>query len=395
MLVAAAGLAAALLSKAAVWPFPLVLLLLDVYPLRRVRRLGWPRVLGEKIPFFVVTLVAAVPITYALRHGAVVTDVGQYGVMARIALPAYSVVVSAWRFLWPAALSPLYEMPAGISLLEPRFGLAIPVAVIATVMLIVLRRHWPAGLAAWTFSILMLASTTSAVRKTTDLAPDRYSYLAGLGFALLAGGALLGVMRLVGSGVLARPVAWLAVAAGLVAVVGLGAESWSYSQVWREPESLWRWAVELDPKCSVCHSKLGESVLGDPAQPLRAAEAEDLFRRAIALRPDHPHAYFNLGTALIVQGRYGEAEAPLRGYLERVPRSADGPERLGRLYLLEHRYDAAIPMLRTALTRNPGMPGLHGYLAEALQGRARELEANGRRAEAEPLIVESRALGEN
>ena len=392
IVVATVALAAALLSKAAVWPFPIVLLLLDVYPLRRVQRVGWRPLLREKIPLFAVTLVVAVPTMYALRHGAVVTDVGQYGLIARITLAAYSVVVSAWRFLWPAALSPLYEMPAGVSLLEPRFGLAVPAAVLVTVALILLRRRWPAGLAAWTFSILMLASTTSAVRKTTDLAPDRYSYLAGLGFALLAGGALLGVSRLVESGVLARPMAWIAVAAGLVAVVGLGAESWSYSEVWREPETLWRWAVELDPACSVCYSKLGESVLGDPAQPLRAAEAESLFRRAIALRPDRPHAYFNLGTALIVQGRYVEAEAPLRSYLERVPRSADGPERLGRLYLLDHRYDAAIPMFRTALSRRPDAPGLRGYLAQALQGRARELEANGRRAEAEPLIIESRAL---
>src|SRR5262249_45535404 len=130
MLLAAVGLAAALLCKAAVWPFPLALLLLDVYPLRRVRRLGWPHLLREKIPFFVVTVVAAIPITYALRHGAVVTDVAQYGVLARIALAAYSVVVSAWRFLWPAALSPLYEMPVSISLHEARFGLAIPVAVV-------------------------------------------------------------------------------------------------------------------------------------------------------------------------------------------------------------------------------------------------------------------------
>ena len=113
---------------------------------------------------------------------------------------------------------------------------------------------------------------------------------------------------------------------------------------------------ELDPTCSVCRSKLGESVLGDPAQPARAAEAEALFRRAIALRPDHPHAYFNLGTALMVQGRFAEAESPLRSYIERVPRSAIGPERLGRGYLLQNRFDAAVPFLRTALSRQPDTP---------------------------------------
>jgi protein O-mannosyl-transferase len=393
ILVAAGALAAALLSKAAVWPFSVSLLLLDVYPLHRRCRLGWWPLLREKIPLFVVTLVAAVPITYALRYGAVVTGVEQYGVVARITLAAYSFVVSAWRFLWPAALSPLYEMPTSVSPLDPRFGFAVAAAVLVTAALIFLRRYWPGGLAAWTFSALMLASTSSGVRKTTDVAPDRYSYLAGLGFALLVGGVLLGLVRFVRSGVLGRPVGWVAAVAGLAAIAGLSTESWSYSRVWREPESLWRWAVELDPTCSVCHSKLGESVLGDPAEALRAAEAENLFRRAIALRPDRPHAYFNLGTALIVQGRYAEAEAPLQRYLERVPRSADGPERLGRLYLLEQRYEAAVPMLRVALTRKPDTPGLRGYLAEALKSRARELQQTGRRAEAESLLVEARALG--
>jgi tetratricopeptide (TPR) repeat protein len=150
----------------------------------------------------------------------------------------------------------------------------------------------------------------------------------------------------------------------------------------------------LDPSCSVCYSKLGESVLGDPAHPLCAVEAEGLFRRAIALRPDRPHAYFNLGTALIVQVRYAEAEAPLRNYIERAPRSAAGPERLGRAYLLQSRYEQAIPLLRTALKQQPDAPGLRDYLIQSLEGRARELHARGQSAQAESLLAESRALGQ-
>src|SRR4029077_17279679 len=120
---------------------------------------------------------------------------------------------------------------------------------------------------------------------------------------------------------------------------------------------------------------------------------EGLFRHAVALRPDRPHAYFNLGTALLVQGRYAEAEGPLRGYMERVPKSASGPERLGRLYLLQGRYEGAIPLLRTALTRQTDMPRLRGHLSGALLGRAQELETAGLGPEAESLRAESRVLG--
>ena len=393
LFVCTAGFAAALLSKGAALPFPAALLLLDVYPLRRLRRLGVRPLVSEKIPLLLVTLVATVIIAYATRHGAVMTGTADYDAGARFTVAAYSFVVSAARLVWPAALSPLYEMPIRVTPLEPRFGLAIGTAIVVTVVLIALRRRWPGGLASWTFSALMLAPTSAALRKTTDLAPDRYSYLAGLGFAVLAGSAVLSVIRLVKSGALARPIGWLAAGAGVALIAGLGATSWGSSEIWRDGETLWRWAVELDPTCSVCNNKLGESVLGDPAVPLRAVEAESLFRHAVALRPDRPHAYFNLGTALLVQGRYAEAEGPLRGYMERVPKSAAGPERLGRLYLLQGRYEGAIAFLRTALMRQPDMPGLRAYLGEALLGRARELQAMGLGTEAESLMAESRALG--
>lgn len=392
-LLSAAALAAALLSKGSALPFIAALFLLDLYPLRRRARLGWPRLIQEKIPLLLVTAAGALVVLYALRHGAVLTQSSDYGAAARLATAAYSFVVAPVRFVWPVSLSPLYEMPARISLLEPRFGLAVVAAVTITAGLIVLRHRWPSGLAAWTFSALMLAPTGVAARKGADLAPDRYSYLAGLGFAILAGGAALGLIRLVRSGALARPIAWGVVATGVVALAGLGATSWSYAEVWAESESLWRWAVELDPACSVCHGKLGESVLGGPAGATRVVEAEALFRRAIGLRPDLPDAYSNLGTALVVQGRYAEAEAPLRSFMERAPAAASGPERLGLVYLLEHRYEAAVPLLRTALIRSPEAPGFRSYLAQALQGRARELEAKGQSAQADALRVEAGALG--
>jgi tetratricopeptide (TPR) repeat protein len=213
-----------------------------------------------------------------------------------------------------------------------------------------------------------------------------------MGFAVLVGGAALCVIRLVRRGTLTRFTGRSAAIAGVIALVSLGATSWSYAQVWRESETLWRWAVEVDPDCSICHGKLGESALGGPAGRTRVVEAEALFRRAIALRPDLPDAYYNLGTALALQGRYVEAEAPLRTYLERVPASASGAERLGLVYLLQRRYEPAVPLLRTAFVLRPRTADLRGYLIQALEGQAQELRAQGRHGEAEMLLAEVRAV---
>jgi hypothetical protein len=389
---AAVTLAAALLSKGAALPFVGALLLLDVYPLRRLRRLGgWPLV-REKTPLLLVTLAGAGGVIYAVRHGAVLTRISEHDGLARLAAAAYSFLIAPFRVIWPASLSPLYEMPALISPLEPRFALALAGAVLVTAVLIALRARWPGGLAAWMFSVLMLAPTSAVVRQGVDLVPDRYSYLSGMGFAVLVGGGALGVIRLVRRGTLTRSMGWSAALAGVIALAGLGIASWSYSQVWRESETLWRWAVEIDPDCSVCHGKLGESALGGPAGRARAVEAEGLLRRAIALRPDLPDAYFNLGTALVLQGRHAEAEAPLRRYMELAPWSASGPERLGLVYLVERRYEAAVPLLRTAFAQTPDAPDLRRHLVEALEGRARGLQAQGRGGEAETLLAEVRAV---
>lgn len=392
ILVCALAFAAAILSKGAALPLPATFFLLDLYPLRRLSRLGWRPLVREKIPLLLVLTAGVLTVVSALRQGAVLTQISAYGPIARLTAVIYAGVMSLARFAWPASLSPLYEMPAEIGLQQSRFGLAMGAAVFITATLFALRRRWPAGLAAWTFSGLMLAPMSAAMRQGADLAPDRYSYLAGLGYAMLVGSAAFVMARLVRSGRSSRATAGLVGASTLAGLVGLGAMSWSYAEVWRDSETLWRWAVEVDPECSVCHGKLGESALKESAA--RVAEAEGAFRRAIALRPDLPDAYLNLSSALAVQGRYAEAEQPLRNYMERVPQAVAGPERLGLLYLLQHRYEASVPLLQTALSRRPDAPGLRGYLVEALLGRAGELRAQGRTPEAAAVAAQAAALGE-
>jgi hypothetical protein len=390
--VAAITLAAALLSKGAALPFVGALLILDVYPLHRLRRLGVRPLVREKLPLLLVTLAGAGVVIYAVRQGAVLTRISEHDSLARLAAAAYSFLIAPFRVIWPTSLSPLYEMPARISPLEPRFAVALAGVVLVTAVLIGRRGRWPGGLAAWTFSVLMLAPTSAVVRQGADLAPDRYSYLSGMGFAVLVGGAALGVIRLVRRGTVTRSMGWSAALAGLIAIIGLGITSWSYSQVWRESETLWRWALEVDPGCSICHGKLGESVLGGPAGQTRAAEAEGLLRRAIALRPDLPDAYYNLGTALVLQGRYADAESPLRSYMERAPWSASGSERLGLVYLLQGRYEPAVPLLRAAFVLRPQAPDLRHYLVQALEGQAQALQTQGRSGEADMLLAEVRVV---
>ncbi len=386
-----AAFAASLLSKAASMPLPAVLVLLDIYPLNRVRRLGWKHVLLEKAPHTALAAAAAGLALLVLRIGGVtVTGYAEYGPAARLAMTAYSLVFYPWRFLWPAALSPIYELPLRVSPFEVRFLVPLFVLLVVTAALVALRRRWPAGLAAWVYSAVMVLPTSGVVHAGFQLAHDRYSYLSGLGFAVVAGA---GLARFLGAGAAGRLrpiVVVLASATALAVVVTWGADSWRQSRLWRDVETLWRWAVDVDPNCALCHNNLASAIMEKvPHTPVRAAEAEHHIREAIRLHPERPHPYGNLGATLAAQKRYAEAEAAFRDFMARYPEAVSGPSSLGVLLAQQGRYAEAIPLLRQALAMSPRARELQVALMTALRARAQELAGTGQRQEADALLKEA------
>ena len=85
------------------------------------------------------------------------TDYGSYGIAARIGLFAYSVCFYPLKLVWPADLSPLYEVPSQVSLLDPRFLLPLVALLVVTSVLLALRRRAPGALAAWAHSAAFVA----------------------------------------------------------------------------------------------------------------------------------------------------------------------------------------------------------------------------------------------
>ena len=381
--------AAALLSKASGVMLPFVLLLLDAYPLDR-RGLGWPRLIAEKAPHFALAGAGAAIALWAVRHGTAVTSYGDYGVGARLAMTAYSIVFYPWKWLWPVGLSPMYELPARVDPMAPRFLAPLIVCVVVTAILAALRRRWPAGLAAWLYSALMVLPVSGIVHAGFQLAHDRYSYLSGLGFAMLAGGALVAALRAGNEARLSPRLTWLLGAAAAVVVLGLAAQTWRQSRIWHDSETLWSWAVDLDHDCAICHNNLGSAIIHSPSRsPLSAAVAESHFRQALALRPGRPTFYHNLGGALALQGRYAEAEAPLREFLRLSPQSAEAPGRLGMLYVDLGRYAEALPLLRQAVAMEPRFAAVRADLVRGLRAEAKAARGRGNEAEAKGLEAEA------
>jgi tetratricopeptide (TPR) repeat protein len=379
---------AALLSKSAAMTLPAAILLMDVYPLGRVGRLGWRRVIVEKIPYAVLAAAGAVGAMISVRMGAIVTPYSEYGVPARLAMTAYSFWFYPWKWLWPVGLSPLYELPPRVDPLAWRFLAPAVGLVIVTAVLVALARRWPGGLAAWVFSALMILPVSGAVHAGYQLAHDRYSYISGLGFAVLAGGALAWALGLVQARRVGRWVAPVTLAAAAAALVILAAGAWEGTKSWKDSETLWAAALGLDLDCMICHNNLGNALLERKRYP----DAEAEYRRALALRSGRAPTHNNLGTALVFQERYAEAEAEFKEALRLQPTLTGATANLGAVYGRQGRNEDAVRLLRQAYAEKPDFPNLRPNLGQALRGRGAELGRAGRAAEAIALFREAMAL---
>ena len=340
--------ASALLAKGMALSLPITLLILDVYPLRRWHR-SWRRSLDEKIPYAVVALIGAAVVLYARTRGARWSGLADYGLDARLAFAGYSFWFYPSRMVWPIGLSPLYEVPAGAGLLQWRFLAPILGLAAVTGLLVLLRRRFPGGLAAWIHSAAVVAPVSGIAHSGSQLVSDRYSYLAALGFSLVAGYGVAWAARLRQQGRVSRLVSAVGAIGAVLVLAALGLSTWGQSGIWHDSETMWRWAVAQRPGCAGCYSGLGESILYDPVGGLaRIDEAEGYLRHAIGLRPNLPYPRYTLGTLLLVRGQYPEAEASLEIYMRLDPGEPQGPARLALLYLVQDRPGEAVALLRRA-----------------------------------------------
>src|SRR2546426_985735 len=321
----------ALLSKSMVVNLPVVLVILDVYPLRRLGgAVGWwsapaRRVYVEKIPFVLLAAVAsAVALMAQLSHDTMVSVVQLSG-LGRLAVSVYGLSFYLWKTVAPVNLSPLYELPPTVNPWAPPFLVSYGVVLAITAIVLALRRRVPGLPAAWVAYIVVLLPVLGIFQSGPQIAADRYTYLAGLGGAILAGAGLLSCWRTSRTAKTGKPTT-LPISGGATCVVGgFGALPRNQAQVWHVSWKLWTHPPARNPQSSIAENNLGV-VRADQS---KLAEAIEHYQRALQMRPDYADAYFNLGNALFQQGKLAEASDHYRQALRLKPDHAPAHNNLG------------------------------------------------------------------
>jgi tetratricopeptide (TPR) repeat protein len=305
-------------SKSMAVSLPVVLLILDMYPLARGRG-AWRLRLIEKTPFALLSLLVAGVAMVAVRSGGSASSLADLGVAQRLAISSYSIVFYLWKTLVPVGLSPLYELPLKLDPRAPVYLLSMTLVIAITGAALALRRPRPWLLAAWAAYVVMLLPVVGIAHNGPQIAADRYTYLPCLPWAILLGG----IVALLWRGAWAIPV--VAVALGFLAWLTVG-----QIRVWHDPETLWTHALLASPS-AIAHSSLG-IVLDERGRP---DEAIAHFQQALRVNPRLAHAENNWGITLAKQERWEEAarhfEAALRLSADYAEAHANLAVALGRL----------------------------------------------------------------
>ncbi|MBI3289102.1 MAG: tetratricopeptide repeat protein [Elusimicrobia bacterium] len=368
-----------LLCKGIGVTLPLIFVVLDFYPLRRLPAQAgrWlePGVRGvwiEKIPFFALSLAAGLLGAAGEKHIGLVFSMSDFGVSARLAQSFYALAFYVWKTLWPTGLGPIYEARNPSLGQWPFWPCAVFVA-LATAAVLRARRVWPAGAASWACYVLALIPVLGLLKFGEQIAADRYTYLACLSWAVLAGGGLL---RLLDGRKDGGRQAVLVVAGALCAL--LGALTWRQARVWKNSEALWTHAVALNADLVFAHNNLGV-ILADKGEYDKAIPH---YRAALAINPSVKNAHLNLGNAFYKLGRRAEAIGAYRAALAVDPDYVQAQQNLAAALVEEGiaqnragRLAEATALFREAARVNPKDAAVLNNLGMALSDLGRLGEA--------------------
>jgi Tfp pilus assembly protein PilF len=301
----------ALMSKPTSTPLPMLMLLMDFWPLGRLK---WRTVL-EKLPFFAVGGVFAV-ITYISqsRTASVITPT-EHGLQYILLVLCHNIIFYLYKIVWPANLSSYYAYPQPLGLSNPMV-LAGVVGTCVLIPLLMISLRWTrAILTSWLFFFMAILPTMGVVGFTIVIASDKFAYLPSIGLLMVLA-SFLGWLH---DGVNKLAIRRIVVIITVLALAGAEAVATRrYLVHWRDAVSLNEYILTLTQDAAPAHYELGYAL------QLRGKldEAIRHYNKTLQINPNHVDAHNNMGITLLSQGKLDEAINHFRRALRLKPNYA-------------------------------------------------------------------------
>jgi tetratricopeptide (TPR) repeat protein len=354
-----------LMCKPMLVTLPVVLLLLDYWPLQRVEPRKLSGLALEKLPL--LALSAAVAVATLLVQNEAIQSSESFSPPLRLANALAACKIYLVQMVYPAGLAVFYSFPHnGPSAWEAVFNGTL-LAILSAVAWGE-RRTRPWLLTGWVWYLVMLLPVVGFIQVGKQAHADRYTYLPQIGIYVAL--TWLAAEWRVSRGLLGGFMA------GVLAVLMVCA--WKQTAYWQNSETLWAHALACTTDNYTAHINFGDTLL----QKGRVGEAITHGRQAVQLRPDLAQAHNNLGNALRQNGSLDEAIIHFQKALQLKPRYADAHNNLGTALFQKGKADEAVMHFQKALQISPNYAGTHCNLGLAffLLGRTDEAIAQYQKA---------------
>jgi len=396
-----------LMAKPMLVTLPVLLLLLDYWPLGRLgtikgdllmadKRSLW-LLFREKIPLFTIATASCLITIYAQQHGGAIHSLADSPLTSRTGNALLAYLGYLGKTLWPWDLAILYPFLTEIPLAKT-VAAGIMLAAI-TLLVILFRKRHPYLFVGWFWYICSLVPVIGIVRVGQQAMADRYTYLPLIGIFIAL---VFGAVELTSQWEYRRAI----LLSVTVVILSLSAFiSWRQLSYWRNNETLYAHTLAVTSDNYLIHNNIGfaldaegklDEALYHYNETIRIApwyakaylnrgitlrkkgqlnEAMVSVREAIKLNPDFTAAYIELGLGMLLNRLPHEAINYFQAALKLDPELADGYYNMGLAYADLGNSQQAIEQFTKALLLKPDDSDCHYYIGVELARQQRYDEA--------------------
>jgi len=360
-----------LMAKPMAITLPFVLLLLDVWPLRRLSLSAGDRARGaivlEKVPLVALSLLVSTFTWLAQQRAGAIKTLGEFPLGLRLENALVSYAVYIVRMFWPTRLAVFYPHPQQL----PVWQVVLAGVMLAGISTLVVRarRDHPYLATSWFWYLVTLVPVIGLVQVGAQANADRYMYIPMVGLSILLAWGVAETAR----GPQTKRLATVLMSGACLACAGL---AWFQIQYWRNSETLFRHALSVTTGNVVAHTNLAICLMDVPGG---LGEAVSHLETALRIDPDSVPAHTELGSALArIPGRLPESFRQFQVALQLAPEWPVAHNELGSAWLKAGRLSDATAEFATAVRLDPGFAEAHFNLGVALS------QTPGRLVEAVP-----------
>lgn len=347
-----------LLSKPMAVSLPAVLLILDFYPLGRLKIVGdLKRSLTEKLPFVLMSLLFSVItiLTHHSRGGLASSEM--FPIIGRILVSMYVYIFYLTKIMLPLVLAPFYPYPSEINFFSFEYLGSLISLITITLICIWALKASKLFLAIWLYYIVTLIPVIGIVKVGLQAAADRYTYLPSIGLFLIVGSGVWYCYENFFKKHYMKIIVAMFIVFGILAI-----KTNKQITIWRDSLTLWSYEVRIFPDSDLpAYLNLCSAYLevGDYKQALENCD------KAIKIDPKDPNAYINRGLVYDSLGDYQAAIADFNKAIDLNPQDAAPYSNLAITYNNLGQLDNAIKALNVALRLQPDDPIVHNNLGNA------------------------------